>query len=49
MKKPQRPKITKEIKELADKIITQKWDSKNESAQDYVNRMATMKRNQRKP
>lgn len=42
-----KPKITKEIKELAKKSDAMKWDSKNESMQNYLDRIQKLKTNKK--
>ena len=43
-KKTQKPKVTQEVKDMAKKIQADKWDSKTESAYDYVERIAKQRR-----
>lgn len=43
-----RPKITKEIKEQAKKAQELKWDSKNETASEYVDRISQLKKNRKR-
>jgi hypothetical protein len=43
-KNNERPKVTKEIKEMAKKTNANKWDSKTETMQQYIDRIAKQRR-----
>lgn len=42
-----KPKITKEIKELAKKSEDFKWDSSKETMTEYIDRMQKLKTNKK--
>lgn len=42
-----KPKITKEIKELAKKSDAMKWDSSKETMTEYIDRMQKLKTNKK--